>query len=373
MSFNTLQFFSSRQHPVATSTGAGALVPPFPSFSVQSFNQTTSSTSMAGSVRRAGPLSPLVKGHLPVLLAETLELLAPQARGRYLDGTFGGGGHARAILQAAPGAHLTGIDRDPDAALRAESLKADYAGSFRFLAANFAQLSELTAAGGGLAGEQFDGILLDLGVSSFHFDTPERGFSFRHDGPLDMRMDPASGQPASAFLQNATRPELIQAVRNLGEEPRWQAVVKAIEQARGTEALTRTAPFAALIEKALYRPGPPARIHPATRTFQGIRMAVNGELEALEAVLPAAFRALSEGGVLAIISFHSLEDRLVKRTFRRLAGQAESRHDHRPAQLRPRFATILTPRPITAAEEELTRNPRARSAKLRALRKETPA
>lgn len=302
-------------------------------------------------------------GHQPVLLREVLHLLAPRAGGCYLDATFGGGGHTRAILDAAAGARITAFDRDPAAAARAESLKNEYGERFQLINSDFDRLGER-------AGTGYDGILFDLGLSSFQLDEPERGFSFRNDAPADMRMDTRAGVPAHLWLETSTEEMLERAIRDYGEEQHWRRVVRAIVAARGTGALARTSSLAEVISGAIpARDRHASKIHPATRSFQGIRIAVNDELGAIERALPAAFAALSAGGILCAISFHSLEDRIVKQFFRRQCGQPESADDATPKQFRTILAEPLTRRPITPSDEELALNPRSRSAKLRALRK----
>ena len=305
----------------------------------------------------------MIPGHKPVLLREVLGFLAPVDGGKYLDCTFGGGGHSRAILEAARDVNVVALDRDPEAAERAEVLAAEYPGRFTLIDKDFGNLDSMTDSG-------FDGVLFDFGLSSFQLDNPGRGFSFREDAPADMRMDPRIGLPAAAWLETATEEMLSRAIRDFGEEPHWRRVVRALLSARGTGALGRTASLSSVISGAIpARVRHASRLHPATRAFQGIRIAVNDELGAIERALPAAFGKLRPAGVLCAISFHSLEDRCVKQYFRWLCGQPESADDSTPQDLRTRLAEALTRRPVAPSDEEIEANPRSRSAKLRAIRK----
>lgn len=305
-------------------------------------------------------------GHLPVLLTECLACLARAPTGTFLDATFGGGGHTRALLERFPACHVLALDRDPAAEQRASAVAAAYPGRFTFQRMNFAKLADLPEI-------RFAGVLFDFGVSSYQLDQGHRGFSFRQDGPADMRMDPDHGHSAATFLETASREELINAIRNLGEEPHWRRVVDALIAARGTGQLQQTLTLAELIATAIpNRPGRArGRRHPATQSFQGIRMAINDELGAIETALPSAFDKLMPGGVLCTITFHSLEDRIVKRFTRRVCGRPEHRNDHRFADEREVLAEMLHRKAIEPDDAELATNPRSRSARLRAVQKAT--
>jgi 16S rRNA (cytosine1402-N4)-methyltransferase len=300
--------------------------------------------------------------HEPVLYQQIIHALRPKSTGRYVDGTLGAGGHAAGLLAASePGGQLLGLDVDPQAFELAHQNLAPFGERACLIRASYTSLPDQLAS---LGWERVDGILLDLGASSMQFDTPERGFSFLADGPLDMRFDPASPLTAAEIVNTWPEDELVDLLFRYGEERASRRITRAIQQAR---PVSSTRHLAAVIEKAIGRRGPH---HPATRTFQALRIAVNGELESLERTLPMALQALGQGGRLAVISFHSLEDRLVKEFFR-----LESRDcicpPRQPVCTCGHKASILeiTRRPVTPAEEEINRNSRARSAKLRVAEK----
>ena len=307
--------------------------------------------------------SPAAVRHIPVLLEECLSFLSPEAGGSFADLTFGGGGHSRSILAANPDVSLLAMDCDPDASLRAKSVKDEFGERFRFGDASFSKIDQFSSEG------EFDGVLMDLGISSFQLMEPSKGFSFKLDAPIDMRLDPREGQSAAEFLETASRESLTRAVREYGEERRWSRVVNAIVDARGTGILKRTMSAAELVSNAVGGQRGRQRIHPATKTFQGIRIAINGELEALAMTLPKAFRAMRDGGVLAVISFHSLEDRIVKRFMRKMSGRPIHRGDSSFAQDRTAYAEMVQARAIFPSKSEVESNPRSRSARLRVLRK----
>ena len=299
-----------------------------------------------------------MSGHVPVMLAEVVEAMRPRDGAHYVDGTFGGGGYSRALLDAAQ-CRVLGIDRDPDAIARGRELAARYDGRLTLLQGEFSQIEELLARAGA---SQADGVMLDLGVSSFQIDEAERGFSFRADGPLDMRMS-RDGKSAADIVNTADEAELTTIIRDLGEERFARKVARAIVAAR---PLSRTAELADVVSKAL---GPAAlrfAIHPATRTFQGLRLYVNDELGELERGLEAAERVLAPQGRLAVVAFHSLEDRIVKKFLAaRARPQTGSRHAPERKPTHPQTFRLIGKQPRAPSAAEIARNPRARSARLR--------
>ena len=301
--------------------------------------------------------------HVPVLLEESMGFLQPENGGRFADLTYGGGGHSEAILEANDSTELMSFDCDPDALIRSENTTNLFGDRFTFHDLSFQKMDEVSSA------EDFDGVLMDLGISSFQLMEPLKGFSFRLDAPIDMRLDPRVGQSAAEFLETASRESLVRAVREYGEERRWSRVVNAILEARGTGVLQRTMSAAELVSNAVGGFRIRQRIHPATKTFQGIRIAINGEMEALALTLPKAFRALKPGGVLVVISFHSLEDRMVKRFMRKMAGRPVHRWDRSVLDDRKVCAELLNTKIIAPSSKEVEENPRSRSARLRVLKK----
>ena len=301
--------------------------------------------------------------HIPVMLPDVARLMAPHAGGVYLDGTFGGGGYTAALIEAAP-CTVWAIDRDPEAIARGATLAARYSGRLHLVQGQFGDMLTLLAENGVTA---LDGVMLDLGVSSFQLDDPSRGFSFRADGPLDMRMS-RSGRSAADLVNTLAERELADLLFELGEERASRRIARAIVAARAEAPITTTSRLAAIIRGVL----PPDRsgIDPATRSFQALRIGVNDELGEVARALAQASELLSPGGRLVVVSFHSLEDRIVKRFMTEAAGRAPapSRHDPRGLAGRPapRFR-LLTARPLRPTAAETTANPRARSARLRAM------
>ncbi len=303
--------------------------------------------------------------HVPVMLAEVLAALSPRDGGIYLDATFGGGGYTSAILQAAA-CTVWAIDRDPDAIARGAELAASHPGRLHLLHGAFGDMMDLLGAHGVTA---LDGIVFDLGVSSFQLDQPDRGFSFRHDGPLDMRMA-RSGPTAADLVNRLSERELADTLYEFGEERASRRIAKAIVSAREAEPITTTGRLAEVIRSVL----PPDRKghHPATRSFQALRIRVNDELGQIEAALDQATRLLAPGGRLVVVSFHSLEDRLVKRFMVETTGRTPGPSRYDPAGLLTRSDTdfrLVTSGATKPGDSETNTNPRARSARLRALQR----
>jgi 16S rRNA (cytosine1402-N4)-methyltransferase len=294
--------------------------------------------------------------HLPVMQDDVIDALAPRDGGVYVDGTFGGGGYSERLLQVAE-TTVYGIDRDPAAIARGALLAEKFAPRLKLVEGRFSEMEQLV-------GEKADGIALDLGVSSFQLDDAERGFSFREDGPLDMRMG-GDGPSAADVVNTYPEAELADILWRYGEEKKSRAIARAIVAAR---PITRTLALAALVEEVA---GPAARrlpIHPATRTFQALRIYVNDELGELQRGLEAAERTLKPSGRLAVVSFHSLEDRIVKQFLAERGGKTPRASRHLPDREDMNAPTfrLLAPSPRMPKEEEIARNPRARSARLRA-------
>ena len=286
--------------------------------------------------------------HEPVMVAESLALLAPSRGGLFVDCTVGLGGHARAVLEAGA-TRLIGLDRDPDALAAAAAALAPWGDRVELVHSDYRALAAVMESRGGHA----DGILADLGVSSMQLDAEGRGFSFRRDEPLDMRMNRTEGPSAADLIAAAGEQELADVIFQYGEERFSRRIARALVEARRSAPVATTGQLAQIVRRAVPKRGY-QRIDPATRTFQALRIWVNRELEGLDAFLADAARALRAGARLAVITFHSLEDRIVKHTFRALAAGGD-------------VLRVLTRKPVVPADEEVARNPRARSAKLRAI------
>ncbi len=305
--------------------------------------------------------------HKSVLLREAVDLLAPKAGGVYVDGTVGGGGHAEEILKrSAPDGILIGMDQDAEAVARCRERLSPYGSRVLLRRANYRDISEVLAEFGYTA---VDGALIDLGISWFQVKMSERGFSFQFDGPLDMRMDTSRPLTAAELVNTFSREELARIIREYGEERRAGAIAKAIEKARVRGPITSTVQLADIVS-SVFPPYPPRRIHPATLTFQALRIAVNDEIRALREGLVHILSVLKPGGRCVVISFHSLEDRIVKQTF-----VQEARGCVCPPKMpvcmcgqKPRFK-IITRKPVVPGADEAGKNPAARSAKLRAAEK----
>lgn len=294
------------------------------------------------------------KPHVPVLLDEVLEALHPVQGKRVVDGTFGAGGYSRALLAA--GAEVIGIDRDPVVRKFADALGADYPGKFTFVSGTFSELDALAADAG-----LIDAVVLDIGVSSMQLDEAERGFSFMRDGPLDMRMSQA-GVSASDLVNTLEETDLANLLFGLGEERKSRRIARAVVASRAEQPIETTAQLAAIIESAIGRR--PGDMHPATRSFQALRIAVNREFDQLVHALFAAERLLGEGGVLVVVTFHSLEDRIVKRFLAQTEpGATGSRHLPRSDESLARWSPVAKAQKPGKAEIE--RNPRSRSAVIR--------
>lgn len=304
-----------------------------------------------------------MSGHIPVMLREVLAQLAPRQDGVYLDGTFGGGGYATAILDTAR-CTLWGIDRDPDAIARGAAVAERFPGRLHLIQGQFGEMMALLSKAGVFL---LDGIVLDLGISSFQIDEPERGFSFRGDGPLDMRMS-KQGTSAADLVNTLPERDLADVLYELGEERASRRIAKAIVTARTEAPIETTGRLASIIRSVMPKDG--SGMDPATRSFQALRIEVNDELGEIERALAAAAELLAPGGRLVVVSFHSLEDRIVKRFMNEIAGRAPglSRHDPRGLTDRPAaLFRMLTTKALRPRTDETNINPRARSARLRAI------
>ena len=302
--------------------------------------------------------------HVPVLLAQMLHAIAARDGQSYIDATFGAGGYSKAILTAAPGSRVLAIDRDPTALASGRWLAEQYRGRLQVSEGRFGDLDRVAAAAGFAPA---DGVVLDVGVSSMQLDDPQRGFSFQSEGPLDMRMS-ASGPTAADVVNTASEAQLADILFHLGEEKSARAIARAIVARRHQRPIARTSELAHLVARVLGRDKIAGR-HAATRTFQALRIYVNDELFELAGGLGAAERVLAPGGRLVVVTFHSLEDRLVKHFLRERAAPQPHASRHLPPQAEPRprpSFQFLNHRPVSPTDTEVAANPRARSARLRA-------
>ncbi len=328
----------------------------------KSINQRCTDSSPRGSLlppdMNPSPDDGLPFYHEPVLLNQVVSYLNPGPGQWFLDATLGGGGHSEALLRA--GASVVALDQDPVAIAHATSRLRAFADRFSALRGNFRDFEEMLRE---IGIRQFNGILADIGVSSKQLDDVSKGFSFMHDGPLDLRMNPDGPQTAADLINTLSEEDLVRIFFEYGEEPKARRIARAIVHARAGKSIRTTLELAQIVEKASPRTG---KRHPATLVFQALRIAVNDELGALEDFLKAAPAWLKPGGRLAIISFHSLEDRLVKRSFQHYAQEFLDRPEWPAPRPNPAFCLhLLTRKPVEAAPEELQANPRARSARLR--------
>jgi 16S rRNA (cytosine1402-N4)-methyltransferase len=300
--------------------------------------------------------------HIPVLLNEVLEYIGPKDGEIYVDGTFGAGGYTKAMLDAA-GCRVFAIDCDPNVVQFANKMAKEYQGRFKFLSGKFSQMAELLRKEGI---EKVNGVVLDIGISSMQVDEAGRGFSFMRDGPLDMRMS-AAGIDAAAFINNADEKELADVIYKYGGEKKSRYIAKAVLQARAKAPISTTTQFAEIVRGAVR--GKKGNIDPATRSFQAIRIWVNDELGELERALGAAKSILAPGGRLVVVSFHSLEDSIIKEFFNKESGKDEGQSRHMPlidsGKPKPEME-LITRKVIIPSDREVGNNPRARSAKLRA-------
>jgi 16S rRNA (cytosine1402-N4)-methyltransferase len=297
--------------------------------------------------------------HLPVMLNEVLEALQPKEGEVYVDGTFGAGGYTRGFLQAAA-CKVIAIDRDPDAQKRAKAFEEEFGERFEFIRGCFGDVKTL------LDGRQVDGFVLDLGVSSFQLDEAQRGFSFRFDGPLDMRMDNINGQSAADLVNTLPEEELANLIYKYGEERKSRWVAKRIVARRKEKLFTTTQDLADVVRSCV--PKSKDGIDPATRSFQALRIAVNDELGEVERALAGAPDILKDGARLVVVSFHSLEDRIIKQTLRDQAGRSQRGSRYLPEAMDAQKQSLYNlpqGKPVLPSKEEISANPRARSAKLR--------
>lgn len=304
--------------------------------------------------------------HIPVMLAEVLDVLQPQKDEVYIDGTFGAGGYSRAILDSAD-CTIIGIDRDETAIELAQSWKDKYGERLKLVHSNFANTKACLEE---LGIDKVDAVILDLGVSSMQIDQEQRGFSFRFDGPLDMRMDRSSGKTASDLVNTLKEEDLANVIYEYGEEKASRRVAAAIVKARTEQKITTTGELAKIVRSVVHVSSKD-RIDPATRTFQALRLKVNDELGEVETILESTLDILKDGGRLIVVTFHSLEDRIVKNFLNQHGKPATSPSRYLPAPTsseKPRFS-ILTKKPLLPTNAETQKNPRARSAKLRAAQK----